>query len=108
MARAEIKWFYNSAEWRAMRIRALMRDHYSCQICGARATEVHHLTELNEENVKDRNISLSLSNLQSLCHDCHTKLTMREHRSSEPDSGINYFFDDNGLIQRYPTPPGGG
>lgn len=107
MAQPQIKWFYNSAEWRTMRVRALMRDHYSCQICGARATEVHHLIELNEENVKDIRISLNLRNLQSLCHDCHTKLTMREHRGGEPDSGTDYIFDENGMIQRRPTPPGG-
>lgn len=82
-----------------------MRDHYSCQICGARAEEVHHLVELNEKNIKDKNISLNLSNLQSLCHDCHTRITMKEHRGCEPDSGIDYYFDESGMIQRY-LPPG--
>lgn len=78
-----------------------MRDHYSCQLCGARATEVHHKIELNKDNVSDPNISLNLDNLQSLCHDCHTRITMMEHRGVEPDSGINYYFDDDGMIQKY-------
>jgi 5-methylcytosine-specific restriction endonuclease McrA len=66
MARQEMKPFYQSTAWKAARRAALMRDHYSCQICGARAGEVHHLIELNKDNVKDKNISLNLNNLQSL------------------------------------------
>lgn len=107
MARPELKWFYNSGEWKAARYQALKRDHFTCQICGARATEVHHLIELNEMNVRDQSISLNLNNLQGLCHACHTALTTREHRGSEPDSGLDYYFDESGMLQRYPTPPGG-
>ena len=107
MARPEMKPFYSSREWQMARKQALLRDHFSCQLCGARAEEVHHLIELDETNVNDRSISLNLENLQSLCHDCHTKITMQEHRGTQPDSGNEYFFDENGMIQRRPTPPGG-
>lgn len=107
MAREELKPFYNSDAWQQARHRALMRDHYSCQICGARAEEVHHIIELNEENVSDKNISLNLNNLQCLCHDCHTRLTMREHRGIQPDSGVNFYFDESGQLQKYKADPPG-
>ena len=106
MAREQMKPFYSSAEWKTARKMALRRDHYTCQICGARATEVHHKIEINENNVKDRNISLNQNNLQSLCHDCHSRITMQEHRGRVPDSGIEFYFDENGMIQKYPDTPG--
>lgn len=39
------------------------------------ATEVHHIIELNPNNVNDPNICLNESNLQSLCHECHSFIT---------------------------------
>ncbi|MBR1623310.1 MAG: HNH endonuclease [Pseudobutyrivibrio sp.] len=108
MAKPELKWFYNGSEWRhpvtGARIRALMRDHFTCQLCGTRATEVHHLTELTVDNVKDKNISLNLDNLQSLCSDCHKKITKEEHNLIKNDCDSEYFFDENGFLQRRPSP----
>lgn len=108
MARPELKPFYQSRAWQMARGQALRRDHFTCQLCGARAEEVHHLIELNETNVSDDNIALNVDKLQSLCHDCHTRLTMREHRGIGYASGDDYFFDSDGVIQKIPTayPPG--
>lgn len=109
MARQETRPFYRTAAWRAARRAALMRDGYSCQICGQRAQEVHHLIELNENNVNDPSIALALDNLQSLCHDCHTRLTAREHRQGGSDAGDEFYFDAQGFLQKLPgggTPPG--
>ena len=99
MARPEMKPFYGSRAWQAARMAALKRDRFSCQLCGQRAQEVHHLIELNESNVNDPNVSLNLKNLQSLCHDCHTKITSEAHKAGEPDAGKGFFFDANGFLQ---------
>lgn len=64
--------FYHRTAWRRIRLLALQRDHYLCQKCLARkkitqATEVHHIIPLEE----DPSLGLELSNLQSLCWNCH-------------------------------------
>ena len=106
MAKASRKWFYNSEAWRTVRRQALMRDHFTCYYCGQRATEVHHIVELDDNNVHDPNLSLNLNNLQSLCHDCHRRITMAEHGFKSLDCDLNYYFDEEGNLQRM-NPPGG-
>lgn len=97
MAKGALKGFYNSAAWQTLRKQALKRDCFTCQICKSRATEVHHLIELNEENFKDKNISLNLNNLQSLCHFCHNKITKAE-QSNSYDCDSKYFFNERGEL----------
>lgn len=106
MAKKNRKWFYNSELWRIARINALKRDGFTCAYCGARATEVHHLIELNDVNIHDPEISLNLNNLQSLCHDCHTRITLEEHGIKKMDCDMEYYFDEDGMLQRR-TPPEG-
>jgi len=71
--------FYQSRPWRAVRLLALQRDHYLCQECLKRkrfktATEVHHIRPLEEFP----ELGLELSNLQSLCWDCHEATKHRQ------------------------------
>lgn len=106
MAKEALKWFYNSAAWQQARAAALRRDMFTCAYCGARATEVHHLKELSEKNVADVSISLNLNNLQSLCHQCHSQITMNEHGIKKLDCDMEYYFDSDGNLQRR-TLPGG-
>lgn len=105
MAKESRKWFYNSVIWKNARQTALRRDGFTCLFCGSRATEVHHVIELTDENITDRNISLNPNNLQSLCHDCHRVITMKEHGRKQDDCNEEYYFDSNGHIQRK-VPPG--
>lgn len=94
MAKAWAKPFYSSPQWRDARHAALVRDRFTCQMCGARAEEVHHLTELSPLNINDENITLNLSNLQSLCHECHTRITQRV----DEDCGAEFVFDSEGQL----------
>lgn len=64
--------FYHTSAWRRIRKLALQRDHYLCQAClkenrFTKATEVHHIKPLEDFP----EFALELSNLQSLCWDCH-------------------------------------
>ena len=74
----ELLYFYKSKEWKDKRIEALNRDKYECQRCKGKfdkieektlttAVEVHHILGIKERP----ELCLQLSNLVSLCHDCH-------------------------------------
>ncbi|WP_349773490.1 HNH endonuclease [Alkalihalophilus marmarensis] len=78
--------FYKSKEWKQVRDLAYERDNGLCQRCLKRgvlkpANVVHHLVEVKE----DRNLRLSIDNLESLCHGCHN----REHKRGTP--GVKNF-----------------
>lgn len=58
------------AEWRRIRD-AFIAEHPYCETCGAPAEQVHHITPLSAGGTHDE------SNLQSLCHRCHSRVTAR-------------------------------
>lgn len=71
--------FYHKTAWRRLRKLALQRDHYLCQACLRRgkittATEVHHIKELEDFP----ELGLELSNLESLCWNCHEETKRRK------------------------------
>ncbi|MDR2976873.1 MAG: HNH endonuclease [Streptococcaceae bacterium] len=77
------KTFYNSAAWLHVKARAMARDHYECVWCreegrvttSSRATlEVDHIKELEHYP----SLALDITNLRTLCHECHNK---RHNRS---------------------------
>lgn len=66
--------FYHSQAWKKVRLQALKRDYYLCQICKRRgvikqADTVDHVIPLREAWDK----RLDLNNLQSICHECHNR-----------------------------------
>lgn len=67
--------FYHSREWLAVRLQALIRDHYLCQECFRQkkitpADMVHH-----KKPVKPYwHLRLVASNLESLCNSCHNRM----------------------------------
>lgn len=70
--------FYHSGDWRRVRKQVLKRDKKECQWCKAegRVTtaktatlEIDHIKELQHYP----ELALKLSNLRTLCHDCHNK-----------------------------------
>lgn len=71
--RASAKAFYKSPPWRNLRAHKLAVDPL-CQDCQAKgfitaATQVHHVLE----RTKHPDLALELSNLRSLCAQCHGK-----------------------------------
>jgi hypothetical protein len=102
VAKEWAKAFYNSMAWQQVRREVLRRDRYTCCRCASRAEEVHHIIELMPENISDPSIALNPKNLESLCHDCHTK----ETKGCDGDVVQGYYFDENGLVVRQ-QPPGG-
>jgi 5-methylcytosine-specific restriction endonuclease McrA len=87
--------FYSSKAWRQARALALRRDMFTCRDCGGRANEVHHIVELQPENINDPAIALGLDNLTSLCTACHSART-----AGACDLGDGYAFDADGQVVR--------
>ena len=93
MAKEWAREFYRSKAWKSMRISILHRDLYTCEECGARATEVHHGIALTPGNIGDTSVSLNPKLLHSLCHDCHTAITL-----GRDDCGMGFFFGADGQL----------
>ena len=77
--------FYHKPAWRKIRRQALQRDHYLCQECLrsgkiTQATEVHHIMDLE----LFPSLALELSNLESLCWECHEETKHRKQEISIP------------------------
>ncbi len=75
--------FYHWPVWRRLRLKALQRDHYLCQLrlskkCTGIATEVHHIEPIDERP----DLALELSNLASACWQCH-ELTKRRGKGKQ-------------------------
>jgi 5-methylcytosine-specific restriction endonuclease McrA len=87
------KSFYKSKAWQAVREAAMKRDARLCVDCLAEgrytpAEEVHHIEELTPENIHDPSVTLNMSNLVSLCRECHKKRHgARTHRYEVDEFG---------------------
>lgn len=90
----------NCHKWRKLRNEQLKRNPL-CQICGDIATEVHHLKPIESEREFDRMETLAYdpSNLQSLCHKCHSDIhiSMKKHKKQTNNElnkkKLNDFFN---------------
>jgi len=74
---------YRTSDWRARRVRILIRDAYRCgtckRVCYGKAAHVDHKRPLEDGGTDDD------ANLQVLCHSCHGVKTREEQRRK----GIN-------------------
>lgn len=109
MAKDFAKKFYDSKLWGDIREGVLQRDHYTCQRCGKPAQEVHHIIHLSEDNINDPNITINGKNLESLCHDCHSKEHVKDRVKGEKKSYYQcgqselpegFYFDEFGQLQK--------
>lgn len=68
---------YGSSQWKRLRRLVLSRDPI-CQVkcCNAMATDVDHIDGDAGNN--------EMTNLQALCHSCHSEKTVRENRETNP------------------------
>lgn len=77
--------YLKSDEWKIKRLEALNRDNKTCQICGQKAEQVHHLTY-------DHFKSEYIFELVSLCTECH-------HFYYHPEKPIDYFYGREDISQ---------
>ena len=57
--------------WHKLRTEYL-REHPNCVMCGEASTDVHHILPRNKGGTDD------WSNLEALCHVCHSRITQKE------------------------------
>ena len=100
MAKEFAKQFYNSKAWRDVRELRIGMDRGICRMCGKPGNEVDHIIELTPENIYDEMIALNLDNLQTLCHQCHTRKTKAGYQGSDrsnSDALDRIFLTSDGL-----------
>lgn len=78
----EMKRFYNSPAWVALKKRKLSIDPF-CELCKksgtlVKATAVDHIQEIKQGGSR-----LDINNLQSLCWSCHSRKTIQERNKSK-------------------------
>jgi 5-methylcytosine-specific restriction endonuclease McrA len=105
MAKDFSKALYNSSIWRTqIRPAVLKRCRYICETpgCWNPATEVDHIKELTEENIRDPKIAYDMKNLQGLCSACHKAKTKAEQESRKAGAILAtlYFNEDGEVVVR--------
>lgn len=101
MAREFAGNFYRSPAWRKVRKAYIASVNGLCERCMKENKYVpgwivHHKVHLNPSNINDPSVTLSWSNLEYLCQDCHNK----EHHSKEELIEDGLMFDEYGdLVQ---------
>lgn len=72
---------YYGPNWDEQRLRALERDNYTCQQCGAQedGMNVHHIIPRKSFSEDSWDAMNDLSNLTTLCHSCHARFHMIQH-----------------------------
>ena len=93
--------FYSGKAWRHVRKAYMTSKHYQCERCGGPASIVHHRIPITAANVNDVNVTLSWSNLEALCLECHNK----EHLYSSRATADGISFDADGNVVYTPEPP---
>lgn len=78
------KRIYQKAFWKRLREQVLRRDGYLCCEC-ARQGRIKPASEVDHIVPVARGGDNSLSNLQSLCHECHREKTRRESHERKKD-----------------------
>ena len=73
--RKESNRFYQRAAWKKLRRSHIEREP-SCRKCGAAGAVVDHIVP---RSIRP-DLELELSNMQTLCHSCHSQKTRREEK----------------------------
>lgn len=74
------KRFYDSKEWKSVRYQAFLRDGFCCVRCGREVTIGDHIIP-----TKVRwDLRLVLSNVQSMCFECHNIKTAEDEKLYPP------------------------
>ena len=100
MAKEYAESFYQSKQWKDCRESYIYSVHGLCERCKDKGTLkpgkiVHHKEYITPENIDDTRITLSHSNLEYLCQDCHNA----EHHSHDVTREGLMFDADGNLTQ---------
>lgn len=71
---------WTGGKWKYIKKVALIRDDYTCQICGLRDVEIMDVDHIIPKIVRS-DLTFELDNLMTLCPNCHRRKTLREHKN---------------------------
>lgn len=94
MADRELKFFYNSKEWKRVQQEKIASVNFRCEECDGIAEEVHHKVPITTANVFNVDVTLNTNNLVVLCRKCHNEKHHRFRRTSPK-------FDKDGNVLPY-------
>jgi len=88
--------FYQSARWVALRLKIMRRYQWTCQNCGAKCMgkKRNGVTPVvdHKQNRQDfPELQWDESNLELLCHPCHSKKTSWVDNNSKKPVGVDGF-----------------
>ena len=90
-ASAQWKRWYNTARWRALRLKIFLRDLFTCQMPGCGRLE-GDTSLLVCDHIKPHRGNEALfwdeANLQTLCKPCHDKVKQREEQDTLHMRGV--------------------
>lgn len=100
MAREFTLGFYKTSAWakcrRAFISQRIGIDGGMCQDCKEKPGKiVHHIVEIDENNINDPDVTLNMSNLKYVCQNCHNLIEHGFERNKVADR-IEYTFDPYG------------
>ena len=103
MAKEYARKFYNSKQWKDCRLSFIDNrvsiDGGMCEVCGKRLGYiVHHISEINPNNIDNANITLNHNNLMWVCKKCHDDIHYKEIYGIEKKEE-RYLFNDKGEIE---------
>lgn len=89
--------FYNSPEWKELRLEAIARDNDECQWCKAEGKVTK--TNLEVDHIKELEFypefAMDIDNLRTLCKDCHNKRHRRfNYKKKKIEKETNYRSDE--------------
>lgn len=92
MAKEYSKAFYNSNSWRKLRRYICESRNWTCEECGGYGDQVHHIIEINPDNINNPEITLNENNLQLLCEECHNS---KRRTDSVVNDGLMFDYFGN-------------
>ncbi len=96
MAKKFVTKLYNSKPWKQTRDAYFKSVFGICERCGNAGDIVHHKQHIMPENINDPNVTLSRSNLEVLCMDCHNK----EHFGKGGTTTDGLCFGEDGELKK--------
>lgn len=76
--------WYKTARWQKLRMRVLIRDHFTCQMAGCGRIEPDTSQLVADHTVRhggDEALFWDERNLQCLCKPCHDRLKQKQERA---------------------------
>lgn len=88
------KKLWHNSEMNKLREKVLIRDNYSCQLCGVNncVLEIHHIIPIKQGGFTE------MDNLITLCYFCHRE---KFHNYKHQDNGVNKVIEEIKNINKF-------